>query len=129
VTFRFGHDGLRDIAAVLRQPLPPFFDWDFAVLAPRVPKPGRLCGCAITYARFVWPDFAAVAKAEPDVKRQQRAEARALNMRLVPYKAIFGLHIADIWCYAKTSAADITPSDVADAIDAYLAGTLVIEEF
>lgn len=118
--FEPGHEGLRRLAVVLRRPLPFWFIWDFAVISKDMP--GRVCGCALTLARTIWPEFRAISASEPDVPRQMRAERLAFNMQKKDFTAIFGTNLGDWehWAYGKKSAGDVSPTDVAEAIDSYL---------
>ena len=111
-TFTPGHDGLRQLSYLLRHP--EFwlkrFTWDFT----SVLRPDGRCGtagCALGIAQSVWNIV--------------EGDNTFVSMRCDEYGELFGMTASDVnriffTEHGKPSLSDVTPIDVADAIDRYL---------
>lgn len=98
-----GHDGLRKLAWVLRHPevWPQDHTWDFGTILRR--EPCGTVGCAMGVAQLMWGKQIWLYREAP------------FDMKRVDYDNIF----TEGLIYGKGCA--VTPLDVADAIDRYLA--------
>lgn len=134
LSFVPGREGLRRLAIHLRREMPEGFYWDFCTLNEPIHRSSGLLGlpifrkfrkqcgakgCALGLARNIWPTFPTAGRRYPeddDVDSEQSIEAEAFGMPVEDYKAIFWTN-GD---YGKPHE-EVLPSDVADAIDEYLA--------
>jgi hypothetical protein len=114
LTFSPGREGLRKLARLLRHGMPAQFRWDFRTIG------AEECGthgCAIGLARAVWPEAreAMPGKAESwsrevaDTFGMSHAKAYEIFFDPTTYRRRWGeMHL-------------VTPADVADAIEKFLA--------
>ena len=109
LTFSPGKEGLRKLAVLLRADMPENFRWDYSVPCDRRGACGTI-GCAYGLAKTVWPEL----------------ELHGIEMIGTLCKA-FGLETyaaIEIFYCARTYGKEwrqVTPHDVANAIDRYLA--------
>ena len=104
-----GVAGLKQLGDVLRYTIPAYWNWIFSKLGD-----DTTCGtfgCAAGLARRLWPSQVLQARID--------SLAFALQLPLNDLIPIFGMPLQHE-CDKK--AKDITPHDVADAIDRYIAG-------
>lgn len=97
-------DRLRDLAKVLRQSLP--IKWNFEYIEDSDPECGT-SGCALGVAAVMWPEF--------KIDYDSETFAKLFDMGESDFKEIFVFN--DL--YGKEYE-DVTPTDVANAIDYYL---------
>ena len=105
-----GLAGLKQLGDALRWSVPDDFGWDFA-------KPGNHCGyngCAMGLMRYLWPTQVAYPG---DVSVFNHGAVCIVDNEEL--KPLFGYELTGN-AYGKTHA-HVTPHDVADAIDRYIA--------
>ena len=112
LSFSPGREGLRRLAEVLRQKTPRF-TWDFGTVYTEEECGSK--GCAYGLARFLWPhDIAVEEFGQSDFTRIM---AEAFGLYIEDSRALFSSDRT----YGKDYS-EVTPNDVADAIDRYLSG-------
>lgn len=128
--FAKGLEGLRRLAYVLRHPhlWSPGFKWDFANVEQTV-EPSRFpkivqrllginshcgtAGCAIGCGRALWPEFR-------DATTANNTDATHIaRLFEIPYRNAKRIFLSGD-AYRVRELRNVTPDDVADAIDAYL---------
>ncbi len=119
LTFSPGREGLRKLATLLRMQMPPRFRWNFMKVRVQDNKCGTV-GCAIGLAMTTWPEVASAIPISGSGEKftdEGSAVARLFNMPVIEAFRIF--YSGRLYeCFGNA-----TPTDVADAIDAYLART------
>ena len=131
LSFSPGHEGLRRLALLLRQP-PEDFEFHFSFLYSDsnrglINKLGRVCfgvrscgaaGCALGLAYHCWPEFRAEADRGILARSFGDAACKVFGLSHSTVDKLFYIGLSDR-LEKKMSA--VTPEDVAMAIDEYLA--------
>jgi len=111
-----GLAGLKQIGDALWWSIPPNFRWVFSELLEEEDDQCGSYGCATGLAHILWPETVTLPT--------YLAVADALDLPQGDMQPIFGCGGADPGPYDGLGKLlkDITPHDVADAIDCYIAG-------
>lgn len=115
-----GREGARQLATALREVLPftQKFEWAFSIPISRY-ECGTI-GCAMGYAATIWPDeFEQIIE---NNGHSQLADVMAKKLGM-PYEVAYGIFYGLDPIYDSRGGPDddITPVDVAQAIEAWLA--------
>jgi hypothetical protein len=115
LTFSPGREGLRKLSYLLRAEMPAKFRWDYSI--PEMRWACGTSGCAFGLCRVVWPHAFRPESEDNGYMIEQMATVFHL-----PYQDARTLFHSS---YGRTAIAwdDVQPSEVADAIDRYLAKT------